>query len=395
MDEALMKEKLSTVCRQFRLPGELLFYRWIPKGHINMSYYVALFNGVEVKQYVAQKINTYVFHDPAGLMRNIELVTQHILGKVNPVERRDRLHCHHTAEGKSYLVLKGGAVADLADVSLDDDDVEVWRVYNYIEDSVSFESAEGDEKVLRLSGKAFGRFIRLLQNLDAGKLTETIPHFHDTRKRLEDFFDAVEKNVCGRAKEAEAEIELIRRYREFGESLCRQTDRGELPVRVTHNDTKTNNVLFDKKSLEPLVVIDLDTCMPGLVCYDFGDTIRFAACTAVEDEANGKQMKLDLALFRACAEGFLGELSDVLTEAETESLPVGVAVITLELAARFLTDYLTADKYFRIDDPGHNLRRTQAQLALFQDMMLHMEDMQSIIRDVAAAEKERVRIYVI
>ncbi len=388
-----MKEKLSMICRQFRLPGELQFYRWIPSGHINMSYYVALFDGREVKQYVAQKINTYVFHDPVGLMKNIELVTGHILSRVKPIERRDRLHCHHTSEGKSYLVLKDGVPAAYEDVSLDDEGVEVWRLYNYIEDSVSFESAEGGEKVLRMSGKAFGRFIRLLQNLYAGKLVETIPHFHDTRKRLADLFEAAEADVCGRAKEAAAEIELIRRYREFGESLCRQTDRGELPVRVTHNDTKTNNVLFDRKSLEPLVVIDLDTCMPGLACYDFGDTIRFAACTALEDEADGKH--LDLSLFRAYAEGFLGQLIDVLTEAEIESLPVGAAVVTLELAARFLTDYLIGDQYFRIDDPGHNLRRARAQLALFQDMMQRMEEMKTVIRAVAETEREKVKIYVI
>ena len=175
-------------------------------------------------------------------------------------------------------------------------------------------------------------------------------------------------------------------------NLARFADRlnadldGELPIRVTHNDTKTNNILFDKDTLDPLVVIDLDTCMPGLACYDFGDTIRFAACTAEEDQPDG--MSLDLDLMRAYTKGYLEEVRDVLTEAEIQSLPVGAAVITLELASRFLLDYLVGDKYFRIDYPEQNLRRAQAQLVLFQDMMKHMEEMQRIVQELSGSAKE-------
>ena len=191
----------------------------------------------------------------------------------------------------------------------------------------------------------------------------------------------VEKDELGRVATCRDEIGIIEQYRDFGCTLCRQIDDGVLPIRVTHNDTKTNNILFDKDNLDPLVIIDLDTCMPGLACYDFGDTIRFAACTAEEDQPDG--MKLDLNLMRAYTEGYMSEADSVLTDAEVESLATGAAVITLELASRFLGDYLIGDKYFRIEYPEQNLRRAQAQLALFVDMMKHMDEMQAIVRDCA------------
>ena len=196
---------------------------------------------------------------------------------------------------------------------------------------------------------------------------------------METFFRNVAEDPMDRAKNARQEIETIREYRDFAGALCRQIDAGELPIRVTHNDTKTNNILFDRDTLDPLVIIDLDTCMPGLACYDFGDTIRFAACTAEEDEPDTEKMKLDLNLFRAYTEGYLSQMGDVLSEAELRSLATGAVVITLELASRFLGDYLIGDKYFRIDYPEHNLVRARAQLALFRDMMRHMDEMQAII----------------
>ena len=379
MQSDLLQKKLAYICEQFRIPGELILYRWIPTGHINTAYYVALYDGREVKQFLVQKVNTYVFREPIGMMRNIDLITRHIMDKEKTMERRRRLHFHHTAAGHNYTVLKDGRAVPPEDVSFEDSSVEFWRLYNFIESSVSFETAEGNAEVLRMSGKAFGKFLRQLQDFDASCLIESIPHFHDTRRRLADFRKIVERDPCGRAKDAAAEIELILSNRSFGETLCEQIDSGVLPLRVTHNDTKTNNILFDRDTLDPLVIIDLDTCMPGLACYDFGDTIRFAACTAEEDERDTSRMKLDLALFGAYTEGYLGEAGEVLTAAEIDSLPVGAAVITLELASRFLGDYLVGDKYFRIDCPDHNLVRAKAQLALFEDMMQHMDEMKRIV----------------
>ena len=381
MNQDNVKEKLSYICKQFRIPGEIIIYRWIPAGHINTAYYVAVYNGKEVTQLLVQKINTYVFREPVGMMRNIERITEYIRGQERTMEKRRRLHFRHTEDRKNYVVLKDG-VAVAGEVDFQDENVEFWRVYNFIEYSTSFETAEGNPEVLRMSGKAFGKFLRQLKDFDAASLIESIPHFHDTRFRLQTFFDIVEQDPVGRVGDAEAEIQIIRKYRDFGETLCRQIDRKELPLRVTHNDTKTNNILFDKDTLDPLVIIDLDTCMPGLACYDFGDTIRFAACTAEEDQPEG--MKLDLELMKAYTEGYLPEVRDVLSAAEIDSLATGAAVITLELASRFLGDYLVGDRYFRIDSPEQNLRRAQAQLVLFEDMMAHMEDMKHIILEVAA-----------
>jgi Putative homoserine kinase type II (protein kinase fold) len=363
-----IREKLAYICKQFRIPGELILWRLIPTGHINTAYYVALYDGKEVRQFLVQKVNWYVFKDPVSMMHNIDLITKHIMDKERTLERRRRLHFHHTAEGNNYVILGEG------------ENAEFWRLYNFIEHSVSFETADGNPEVLRMSGKAFGKFNRQLRDFDASLLVESIPHFHDTAYRMDTFFQIVEEDPIGRVKDAEEEIALIRENRDFAGTLCRQIERGELPIRVTHNDTKTNNILFDVDTLDPLVIIDLDTCMPGLACYDFGDTIRFAACTAEEDEKDCSRMKLDLELFRAYTEGYLSEAT-FLTDAELDSLATGAAVITLELASRFLGDYLVGDKYFRIDYPEHNLVRAKAQLALFRDMMLHMEDMRAIIRE--------------
>ena len=376
------KEKLAYILKQFRIEGDILVYRWIPTGHINTAYYAAVYNGKEMYQFLVQRVNTYVFRDPVGMMRNIELLTEHVRKAEPKMEKRRRLHFRHTRDRRNYIVLHNGAVM-APDEPFDplDESFEFWRVYNFIEYSTSFETAEGNPEVLRMSGKAFGMFLKQLSDFDASQLIESIPHFHDTEYRLRSFFDTVEADPCGRAAQCAREIRTIRENADFGCILCRQIQRGELPIRVTHNDTKTNNILFDMDTLDPLVIIDLDTCMPGLACYDFGDTIRFAACTAGEDQPEG--MKLDLELMKAYAEGYLSEAGSVLTKNEIESLATGAAVITLELASRFLLDYLVGDKYFRIDYPDQNLKRAQAQLTLYKDMMLHMNDMRSIIEDIA------------
>lgn len=361
-------QKLSYICKQFRLDGDLIIYRLIPSGHINTAYYVALYDGREVKQFLVQMVNWYVFKDPISMMNNIDLITKHIMEKERTLERRRRLHFHHTDNGDNFLILGEG------------DNREFWRLYNFVERSVSFESADGDPRVLSRSGQAFGKFVYQLQDFDASQLVESIPHFHDTRFRLNTFFADVEKDEVGRVAEVQKEIDEIRQNREFACTLCDMIDRGELPLRVTHNDTKTNNVLFDVDTLDPLVIIDLDTCMPGLACYDFGDTIRFAACTAAEDEPENY---FDLELFRAYAEGYIKETSEILTDKELDSMALGACIITLELASRFLDDYITGDKYFRIDWPTQNLDRARSQLSLFKSMREHFDEMNAIVHEIA------------
>ena len=376
--------KLSYICEKFRLPGDLvLHFSWIPKGHINMAYHVSLEDGEDVRQYLIQRVNWYVYRDPVSMMHNSELITGHL------TEKGCRsLHYYRTDSGKPYLILRHEwrSFVDLEDIPEEqrpevltdepwDAGWEFWRVADYVENSVTFESTEANAEVLRKAGQGFGRFERLLSDLDPGQLVESIAHFHDTPYRLSSLLGIVELDPMGRAKSIGEELSLIKENREFAASLR----RGDLPVRITHNDTKLNNILFDKDSLEPLVIIDLDNCMPGHACYDFGDSIRFAACKADKEQPENK--KLDLGLFRAYAEGYLAEMRDELSSEEVDSLATGAAVITLELAARYLEDYLIGDRYFRIDYPDQNRKRAQAQLSLFRDMMLHMDDMQRIIRE--------------
>lgn len=366
------REKLAAVCKQFRLPGELTACRRLTGGHINLTYAVTLSDGTEPRTYVVQRVNRYVFRDPVGLMHNIDRIARHFMDREETGESLGTLCYHRTPEGENYVMLSQGEAAEL------------WRICDLIENAVSFEAGEGDGRVLRGAGKGFGGFLRRLRELDPSEMMETIPHFHDTAYRMQDFFRIVEQDPLGRAKEVEREIEVIRAGREFAGRLSEQRERGELPVRVTHNDTKTNNILFDRDTLEPLAVIDLDTCMPGLVCYDFGDMVRFAACREEKDGEGRSGYRLDPARFRACAEGFLSETADFLTGAEIDALPAGAAAVTLELASRFLGDYLIGDQYFRIEYTAHNLDRARRQLELYQDMMLRMEEMKSIIHSLLA-----------
>ena len=373
--------KLKYICSKFCLPGELVVhFDWIPKGHVNTAYRVSLEDGEEEKQYLVQKVNWYVYRDPVSLMHNIELITQHLMEK-----QKRCLHYYRSGAGQPYLILREegrNAFIDLEDLPEEQKAAvltgapwetgwEFWRVADYVENTVTFESAEANADVLKKAGAAFGNFVRTLTDLDASQLVESIPHFHDTPYRLESLFAMLEFDPMGRAADMAEEIEFIKRFREFAGTLS----GGGLPVRVTHNDTKLNNILFDKDTREPVVIIDLDTCMPGYACYDFGDSIRFAACTA--------ERKLDPDLFRAYAEGYLSEMKAVMTEEEIESLAPSAAVITLELACRYLEDYLIGDKYFRADYPKQNLDRARARLDLFRDMMLHLDEMKRIIKELS------------
>ena len=379
MDKEIIA-KLKYICDKFCLPGDLVVhFDWIQKGHINMAYRVSLEDGEEDRQYLVQQVNWYVYRDPVALMRNTELISGHLLEK-----GCRSLHFYHAAPDRPYLILReeGRGFVDLDEIPEEQRTAaltdapweagwEFWRVSDFVENSVSFESAEADETILKKAGAAFGNFNRMLLDLDPSGLVEIIPHFHDTPYRLESLYAILDFDPLGRAADITEELKLIDNFRDFAGTLS----RSELPLRITHNDTKLNNILFDKDTFEPLVIIDLDTCMPGHACYDFGDSIRFAACT--EDK------KLRTDLFRAYAEGYLGVMKDVMTGEETEALAPSAALITLELAVRYLEDYVIGDKYFRTDHPGQNLERARGQLRLFRDMMLHMDEMKKIIKELS------------
>ena len=358
------KERIEQVCREFRISGELADITVITQGHINTTFRVTFENDSQQKSYLLQRVNTYVFKEPLQIMSNINAVTNHIRSKPTN-QNRVNVHFHHRENGDNYFY---------------DEDGEFWRLSNYI-DSLSFDLCN-DLNILRGAGYAFGEFQSALVDFDVSTLHDTIPNFHNTPKRLEKFFASVKADEYGRACQVREEIEFTEKYADIASQLMAMKDAGELPLRVTHNDTKSNNVLFDRETGAPLTVIDLDTVMPGLVAFDFGDAIRSAGNTAAEDEADLSLVSLDLKKFTAFAEGFIQATAGYLTENELETLPLGAFTLTFEQAVRFLDDYLTGDKYFRTEYPGHNLVRAKCQYVLAKDMLDKFEDMQNIIKKI-------------
>lgn len=364
MNQSNIMQTLRQVCEAFRIPGQLVGYKLITRGNINATYRVDFRNPDGTpKSYMAQRVNAYVFKDPEKIMLNIDAVTSHILEKA---EEGIRLHYHHTQERKNFHVLPDGSF---------------WRLMNFI-DSVVFDACH-DMQVLEGVGSAFGRFQAALADFDANKLYDTILDFHNTPKRMERFFADVEKDPVGRVKEVPEEIAFLKSMRERCSILQEELNAGRLPLRATHNDTKANNVLFDKKTLMPLTVIDLDTVMPGLSVYDFGDGVRFAANTAEEDEPDTSKVALDLEKYTAFANGFIGATAGNLTAAEIGYMALGALTITVELGLRFLDDYITGDPYFKTRYPEHNLVRARCQLTLAKDMVEKYDEMDSIVRAIA------------
>ena len=354
-----LAEKLSAVGAAFRLPGTFSGYTELKNGNINQTYKVTYTvtdacGAAREKSYLAQKINTAAFKNPVELMENIDRVTAFLRQK-----RPDavHLHFHHIATGENYLREPDG----------------FWRMSNYVR-SVTFNSGENLD-VVRAAGEAFGDFQMLLSDFDAAALHETIPDFHDTRKRYAALKAAVAADSCGRLSACEDEVAWLLSVEDAACTLTDAFRRGELPLRVTHNDTKINNVLFDGETLLPLVVIDLDTVMPGLVGQDFGDAIRFAANAGGEDCEDLSRVCVDMAVFRAFCDGFLSKTARVLTAREIETLGISSFALTCELAARFLTDYLCGDVYFKVKREGHNRLRARAQIALAKDMQRRLPEM--------------------
>ena len=357
-----MFEKLTEVSTAFRLPGEFYAFETIKNGNINSTYKVTYRepNG-RLKSYIVQKINTNVFKNPEEIMENIDRVTTHIR---EHYPHEVSLHFHHTAEGKNYLY---------------DKDDSFWRVMNYV-DSITYNTCD-DLSVISATGEAFGHFQNQLSDFDGSVLHETIPDFHNTHKRLDKLFDDVAANKFGRNDEAAEEIETISSFRFKAGRLSERYANGDFPVRVTHNDTKSNNVLFDRFTKRPLVVIDLDTVMPGMAMYDFGDAVRFICNTAAEDEPDLRRVYFDTSKFRAFCHGYLSEVKSSLTKDEIDSLVTAAFSITVELASRFLDDYLTGDTYFKVNYPGHNLIRTRCQLQLAKDILRKKDELEWIVSE--------------
>ena len=336
-------------------------------GHINETYavYMPGQEGDELS-YVLQRVNSNVFKDPAGVMDNIFGVTEYLR---NVIRREggdpDR-------ETLSYIKTKSGCNY------FEDSEGEPWRCYNFIPDSVCYQLVEEPEQFYQ-SGSSFGHFLKQLCDYPASRLNETIPDFHNTVKRFDAFQVALKRDLKNRAASCQPEIDFaLDREKDCG-VLVEQQNAGILPLRVTHNDTKLNNILFDEKTGKGLCIIDLDTIMPGLAANDFGDSIRFGAATAEEDEPNLDLMHFDISLYELYVKGYLEETKDVLTEAEIKSLPWGARLMTLECGIRFLTDYLQGDTYFKTDYPEHNLVRARTQFRLVDEMEQQFDRMQELV----------------
>lgn len=364
--------EINEIIEKFNFDGELIKCDLFGSGHINETYMAELkLEDGKINKYVIQKINNVVFKDIDNLMKNIFLVTSFLRERISENggdPDRETLHYIKTVDGNNYYF----------------DGENYYRAYIYVNDSICYDSVDSCE-LFKSSGAAFGKFQRYLAKFPAESLSETIPNFHNTKWRYEnEFLPAVEKNLSGRKESCQDLIDFVMARKDDTCVLVDLIEEGKLPLRVTHNDTKLNNVLFDANTNKSLCVIDLDTVMPGLALYDFGDSIRFGANTACEDEKDLSKVTLSLDYFKGYAEGFLNEVGDAFTQCEIDNLAFASKMMTFECGMRFLTDYLNGDVYFNTHYPEHNLDRARNQLTLVKDMEAKMPQMQQIIKDITA-----------
>lgn len=353
---------MENIISEFQIKGAPVQYSRFGCGHINETYLVACDSGLT---YILQRINKSIFTQPEQLMENITAVTEHLAkNAAEPDAKRKSMHLVKTCDGRSFYVDEKG---------------EYWRMYDFVYSTVCLQKAESKEDFY-YSGLAFGRFQEDLSDFPAKMLHEPIADFHNTPVRYQQLHSAIEKNFDGRLALCEKEVEFaLSKEREAG-AIVEKLKTGELPLRVTHNDTKLNNILFDYETRKPLCIIDLDTVMPGSLLYDFGDSIRFGASSAPEDEKDLNKVYCDMELFRAFTEGFLQGCSKNISPAEVQMLPMGAKLMTLECGIRFLADYLNGDTYFRTHYPEQNLDRCRTQFKLVADMESKLEEMKEIVQ---------------
>ena len=367
---------LEEIIANFNLPGEYIGYRTSNDGHINNTFVINFKedSGNE-KSYLLQLINTNVFKNPDELMANIVGVTKYLRNIVidnGGDPERECLNVYFTNDNKPYYK---------------DAEGNCWRIYNFITDAHSCQAID-DPAIFRNAAKAFGKFQCLLADYPSDTLYETIPNFHNTISRFNDFKKAVNDDIAGRAAGVKEEIDFVLSREADTGILVNLLNDGKLPLRVTHNDTKLNNVMLENESGEGICVVDLDTVMPGLSLYDFGDSIRFGANTATEDEKDLSKVSLSLPLYEEYVSGYLETAGASLTETEVEYLPFSSKLMTLECGMRFLGDYLNGDTYFRTAYSDHNLDRCRTQFKLVEDIERKMDEMQKITQNVYAQIKK-------
>ncbi|WP_169173145.1 phosphotransferase enzyme family protein [Bifidobacterium oedipodis] len=349
---------LATVAERFQLGREPVSIERYGDGHINTTYLIETAGGGP--RFILQKMNTSIFPDTVGLMRNVELVTSALRS-----QGRETLDLVPTVDGATWCEVSGGA----------------WRVYRFIEGTVSYNLVPNPE-VFREAGAAFGEFQNFLSSFDASQLVESIAHFHDTPHRFGDFQAAFAEDKFGRAANCHEEIQFFLDHENQYATVMNGLADGSIPLRVTHNDTKLNNILMDAETGKARAIIDLDTIMPGSMLFDFGDSIRFGASTALEDEQDLSKVHFSTDLFRAYAEGFVGQLRDSITEREAELLAFSGNLMTMECGMRFLADYLAGDTYFATKYPEHNLVRARTQIKLVQEMEAKAVETNAIVAEI-------------
>ena len=360
---------IDEILKAYGIEDKLTDWSVIHNGHINRTYSVSYkTNNGKTERRLLQQINTEVFKKPAELMDNIVRVTAFLKDKISKEggdTERETLTVFKTKEGKYYYVDSTGAY---------------WRCYNFVEDAFSYNAIENDHLFYE-AGAAFGKFQSQLADFPIDTLFDTIPDFHNTYKRYLQLKDAAEKNAAGRLEKVAEELKFAYDREEDTKVLVDLTEKGELPLRVTHNDTKLNNIMFDNKTGKAICIVDLDTVMPGLSLYDFGDAIRYGANTAAEDEKDVSKVSVDLNLYEKYVKGYLSAAGKSLTKTEIEYLPFSAKLLTLECGMRFLADYLNGDVYFATAYPEHNLVRCRTQFALVADIEKNFDKMIKITED--------------
>lgn len=360
--------QIAEAIANFRYEGRLVRGNAYGSGHINDTYLLIFeIAGMGNIKIILQRMNKDIFNQPVELMENIMGVTAHLRNKIienHGDPERETLNVIPALDGKPYYLDSRG---------------DYWRSYRFITDATSYDQVEKPEHFYQ-SAVAFGNFQCLLADYPAETLHETIKGFHDTRARFAVFKKAVEEDVMGRAASVEKEIQFVLDHEDVANCFAELQDKGELPLRVTHNDTKLNNIMIDNETGKAICVIDLDTVMPGLAMNDFGDSIRFGASTAAEDEQDLDKVSCSMELFDLYAKGFIEGCAGRLTPREIELMPMGAKVMTFECGMRFLTDYLQGDTYFKIHREGHNLDRCRTQFKLVEDMERKWDAMQEIVR---------------
>jgi aminoglycoside phosphotransferase (APT) family kinase protein len=364
-----MPYDLDHIARQFRLVGEPVQITPLTTGHINDTFILVTQGDSRTTRYILQRINHAVFKEPVPTMENTLRVTEHIRKKTtqaDPELAARQLTVFSTHDGLGYYQDAGG---------------NVWRVYNFIEDAVTHDTLTSTEPAYE-AARMFGWFQRMLIDLPGPPLHETIRGFHDTPRRLQVFRDVLKADAFNRAKDAGPEIDFLLSHADICDVLADLVRRGEIPVRIAHNDAKLNNVMLDKRTGRGVCVIDLDTVMPGLSIYDFGDLVRTAACPAAEDERDLSKVRVSFSMFCALVRGFVQEVGGFLTAAERQHLAFAGKLITFEQLIRFLTDYLAGDVYYRVHREGHNLDRSRTQMVLVQSILEQEKAMNALVEKV-------------